>query len=136
MRATQGRDDSHGHRLTNPERIADGQRDVTHHDILHFPERDCRQDQFLAVLLGDLEYGKVGLRVTPDEAGIEVAAVAEGYLDLVGSLDNMKVRENIAVLADNDSRTEPGGPWTRPLRRCHRRSDGIPDRQIADYDAP
>jgi hypothetical protein len=73
------------------------------------PEGDRRQGQLLAGLRADLQDGEVGLGIAANQAGVEVAAVAEGDLDLVGAFDNMEVRENIAVRADNDSRTEPGG---------------------------
>jgi hypothetical protein len=67
------------------------------------------RDQFLAVLLADLQHGEVGLGIAADQPGIEVAAVAEGDLDLVSAFDDVEVRENIAVRADNDAGTEPGG---------------------------
>jgi hypothetical protein len=51
VRATQRRDDTHGHRLTDAERVADGQHDVADANVVHLPEGDRRQGVALSLPL-------------------------------------------------------------------------------------
>jgi hypothetical protein len=93
MRPPEGRDDSHRHRLADTKRIADRQRDVADGDVVHPAECDCRQGECLAVPRADLQDRQVGLRIAANQAGVKAAPVAEGDLDLIGTLHDMEIRE-------------------------------------------
>ena len=108
VRAPEGRDDAHGHRLADAEGIADGQHDVADDDVVHSAERDRRQLELTPFLGEELEHGEVGFRVAADHARRQGAAVVEGNLDLVGAFDDVVVGEHVAVGADDDPGAEAG----------------------------
>ena len=63
------------------------------------PERKGRQ----ALLHVDLEQGEVGGRIPADELGRVLFLVVDPDLDLVGAVDDVVVRDDVAVFRDDES---------------------------------
>jgi len=61
----------------------------------------------------DLQYREIGFFIPPDELGFVGLLVGESNLDVVGILNHVVVGQDVAVVADDESRTEaldrPGG---------------------------
>jgi len=100
-RAPGGADDAHGHRLPHPEGVADGQHHVTGAQLVGVAQGDHRQ-----ILQLDAQHRQVRLRVGTHHLGARHPAVAQPHLDRLGSLDDMVVGEDEALVADDDPRTE------------------------------
>jgi hypothetical protein len=80
------------------ERIADGDRPVTDAELVRVAERQHRQ---VATL--DLDHGHVGGRVGADDGGLELAAVVERDLDVIGVLDDMVVRQDATARVEDEA---------------------------------
>ncbi len=65
-----GTDDPHGHGLTDPERVADGQCNVADANAVRARDGDCRE-----VFQVDLEHCQIGFRIIADDPGNGFAAV-------------------------------------------------------------
>ena len=89
--------------MPESERVADGHHPVAGFHLRRVAETGLRQR--IRRPLGQLDEGTVGEPVSADDAGlIQLVIVEEGHLDLGGALDDMIVRDDIAVLVDD----EPG----------------------------
>ena len=88
--------------------------------MIEAERRPDRQDPFTDLEIGgaseahhrevlgvDLEHREVAALVTADDLGDEYAPIAQTHVDLVGILDHVKVRNDIAVVGDDDP--EPSG---------------------------
>jgi len=103
MRAAEGGDDAHGHRLADAERVADGEHDVADAQAVHLAEGDGGE------LVGlDLQDREVGFGVAADDVGLVGLAVVERNLDVVGFFDDMEIGQDVAVGADDDAGAETG----------------------------
>ena len=105
LRARERRDDAAGHRLSDPERIADGQHQIADFQTVGIAERDRREFDALRV---ETKHRKVGLFVFEDELGRELPPVGKrhGDLGLPASLNDVIVGDHDPVGADKHARTE------------------------------
>src|SRR4051794_21657353 len=83
--ATQRTHEARGHGLPEPERVADGDDEVTDFEPIAVAHRDCLDCR--SVL--QAEDGKVGSRVATDELGNEAASVLRGHLRGRGFRNNV-----------------------------------------------
>ena len=95
--------DAAAHRLPDAEGIADRQHHVAHFELVAVAER--RRGETGRV---DFHDRHIGLGIAADDRGLEFPArLAEGDLHLVGAVDHVVVRQNIAVSRDDHARAEP-----------------------------
>jgi hypothetical protein len=90
-----------------PEGVADGHHPLADLDAVGVAERDRGE---LALRL-DLDERHVGARVLADDLRLEALAVGEGHAHLVGALDHVAVRQDVALVVDHEARAE-----ARPAR--------------------
>ena len=80
----------------------------------------------------DLEHGDVGLRVAADQLGRQPGVVMQNHGDLVGVLDDVVVRHDIAAGVDDESGAQRGGAllrmagWLRSKNSLKNSSNGEP----------
>ena len=94
-------DDAHRHRLSDAEGIAHGEHDVAHFDRIGVAERDRFQ-----VAGVDLEQREVARLVGADHLGAQRAAVGQIDFDFIGAVDDVIVRQDVAVGRHDDARSE------------------------------
>jgi hypothetical protein len=93
-------DDARGHGLAQPERVTDGQHVIPNRQPVTVAQRYGGQ-----VVAVDLHHGNVGQRVAPDQARPETPLVLGRHLDPISVLDDVVVRQHIAVARiDDDAR--------------------------------
>ena len=88
-----------GHGVLEPERRADRQHPVADVGVLRIAQLDHRQ-----VVRLDLEHRHVGLRVHPEDLGLELALVGELDVHLLGAVDHVGVGEDHTVLVHDEAR--------------------------------
>ena len=95
------------HRLTDAERIADGQ-----HHIADLQRVGIRKFQHRKLLVPVLyaQYRKIGSRILQNKRRLKLAFVGERDLDLVGALNDVIVRHDQTRRIDDHARTQ------RPLQ--------------------
>ncbi len=87
--------------MVKPERRTDSQYPLANLQLAGFADLCHRQVPGL-----DLEQGHVAALVLADDLGLELAAIAQPHDDLVGVLDHVVVGNHVAVLGNNESRTQ------------------------------
>ena len=94
-------DDARGHREGEvvTQRVAYGQDPLAHPGRAAVAERSG--DEVLGV---DLEHREVGVRIGPDDLGLELAPVEQAHGHLIGAIDDVVVGEDVAVLGDDEAR--------------------------------
>jgi len=92
--AAGGADDALGHRLTETERIADGQHHIADAGLRRAADGHRRQ-----ILEGDAQHGEIGLRVRARHGRFGLAAVGQQHDDFVGIRDHMVIGENVTLAA-------------------------------------
>ena len=112
MAAAERAHDAHRHRLPDAVGIADREDHVADPRVLDASERDDRQ-----VLQVDLQHREIGLGIAADDRRLRRAAVGELHLDLLAALDHVLVREDVAVLADDDAGREGLREIGKAIRR-------------------
>ena len=103
--ATEGAHDPGGHRVLEPEGIADGNHPLPHAELVRIAELDGNQVRGAV----DLDERDIRLRIAADDLGLELLAGVELDDDLVGVLDDVVVGENVAGGVDD----EPGAEALR-----------------------
>ncbi len=98
-RAVLGGDDAHRDGLVEVERIADGHDPLADADAIRVAQRQRRQ----ALLDIDLQKGEIRRRILPDEPGGVLFLVVDPDLDLVGALDDVVIRHDVAVFRDDEA---------------------------------
>jgi hypothetical protein len=93
-------DDAGGHRVLEPERLADRDHPFADLQLVRVADRDSRQ-----VLGVDLDQRDVGPLVGADHLGRELALVRQFHLDFVRTVDDVRVGHDIAVGGDDEART-------------------------------
>src|SRR3954468_5224945 len=104
--ALEAGDDARGDRAAEPERVADRDHGVAHLRLGRVPEGNRRE--VLDLRRVDLEDGDVRGPVDALDVGVDRLAVlgeADGHV--VRALDNVRVRDDVAVLVDHEA--GPGG---------------------------
>ena len=96
------RDDAHGHRLADAERIADRQHHVAD------PRLFERAPSVIAGRFGsvDLDHREIGLGIGADHLGGRLAAVGQRDLDFIGRFDHVVVGQDVAFRADDHAGAE------------------------------
>ena len=122
--AALGADDAARDSFADAERIADREHAVTDLYLGRVGERDGGE-----VVGVDLDDGDIGLLVTTDELGDEVAAVGQRDGDGLGAIHDVVVGRDVAVGANDHARAagRPAGPGAFRARRDRRRSRGTWD---------
>ncbi len=95
--ATEGTDNTAGHRLTQTERVPDGD-----HEVADAQGVGIRQRDRLQVVRVDSDHGDVGGRVGTHHLGLVLAPVMERNQDGVGTRDHVAVGENGAGIGIHD----------------------------------
>jgi len=93
--------DSHGDGLTDSERVAHGE-----HDIAHLGRGRAAEFEKRQILGIHFEQGDIGPGIGADDGGLEFPAVAQDGDDFLSSPDDVFIGEQMAVRADEDTRTE------------------------------
>ncbi len=97
--------------MTQTERVADCQHEVTDANGLGVADRHV--DEFVAF---DFKQRDIGCRIGADNFGIEHVTVDQGYLDLVRTLDDMVIRQDVAPLGVDDDAGAGARNFTRASR--------------------
>ena len=95
--AAQAADDAGGHRIAQPERIADGD-----HKVADFELRGVAQGDLRELDRAHFEHGDVRGLIDPDDFGLQVATIGQRHGDFAGVLDHMRVGENVALARIED----------------------------------
>ena len=98
-----GADDPRGRGAREPEWVADRDDGIPDLHGARVPELERGQTPRARV---DAEHGDVGGGVAADERGPHRVAVREADLDLVGTLDHVVVRDDVAGLVDDEARAQ------------------------------
>ena len=103
--ARQRRDDAARHRLPDTERIADGEHEIAHFEIVGIGELDGRER---LVRAADAEHREVRLLVLEDQLGRELPAIVQRDLDLrfAAAADHVVVGDDDPVAGDEDAGAE------------------------------
>ena len=101
MAATGGTDNTHGHRLSDTQRVADGEYHVAYLNRAVTVELHLWQ-----VFQGDVQECQVSFRVRPDDSCRCVTTIAQCYQDFVRIADHVMAGENIAGIVHNDPGTQ------------------------------
>src|ERR1019366_4152510 len=105
---------SHGHRLADAERVADGESIVADLNIRRIPDHDSGQIGSI-----NLEDGEIDLWIGADHASFVVALVGQRHFHVGGAIDHVVVSEDIAIRADDYARAEAAlALFARHLRRA------------------
>jgi len=96
-----GADDAHGDGLTDAHRITDRQDDVSDPHGVGVAKRQRSQAAGI-----DLQHREVARGIGPDDLGLEATAIGQFDVDVVGTVDDVMVGQDVAVLADDDAGTE------------------------------
>src|SRR6185295_17494709 len=96
---TRGRHDARGHAVLERERRADGEHPLTRTQLRRIAE--LHDGELLAF---DLDDGDVGALVDTDDLRRIFAAVGHAHRDFVRVGDDVRVREDVAVGADDEAR--------------------------------
>jgi hypothetical protein len=123
-RAALGAHDPGGDRLPDAERIADGEHDVADPHPVRVTERERRQPRAV-----DAQHREVARRIRPDDPRAEGAPVDELDLDLLGAVDDVMVREHVAVGAHEHAAAEPALD-ARRLRRRPGRAEEVAEERV------
>jgi hypothetical protein len=92
------RDDAHGHRLADAERVADRQHDLAEPQLRRVADRDGLERRQLAALgRHQLQHRDVAARIAADQPGVELDAVAQRDLDRRGVVDDVGVGQDAPV---------------------------------------
>ena len=90
------------------------------------PER-----QGLQVLGVDLQHGEIARRVRADDVCLHAAAVTQFHAHLVGAVDDVVVRQHVAIRPDDHARAEPAlatlGIGARPAEAI---AEELPEQRI------
>ena len=110
-------DDALGDRLTDPERVADGEHDVADPERRGVVETDRREPPLGDAGRLDAHDGEIGLPIAPDQVAGVQRAVPEHDVDGVGVLDQVEVGQHDAVGIDDDARAlAQSGPGAAAVR--------------------
>src|SRR5690606_426988 len=101
-----GADYSRGDRMPEPERVTDREHPVAYFQAVGVAEPD-RGELFLGLYL---EEGEVRFRVGPYDLRAVYIAVLEYHLYVGRLFDDVVVRDDVSVLAEYESRSEPPPP--------------------------
>ena len=88
------RDDAHRHGLADAERIADREHDVAEPQLRRVAERERRSAWHVTL---ELQHREIGVRVLADHLRVDLGAVGERDLDLVGAVDDVRVGQDAAA---------------------------------------
>ena len=77
----------------------------------------------------DLQDGEIRLGVAADQAGIQISPVDHGHFNLVRSIDDMEICENVTTGADNDTRAQPRFGLTVGFRAFAKK---VPENRVVD----
>ena len=99
--AVHGADDSHGDGLADAKRIADGQSIVAHLHLGGITDRDGGESASV-----HLQHGNVRLGIGSHDLGLQLAFVGERDANVGGAVDDVVVRQNVAVRAHDDAGAE------------------------------
>ena len=99
--AVHGADDSHGDGLADAERIANRQSIVAHLHLGGITDGDGGE-----IAAFDLQHGDVRLGIGAHDLGLQLALVGERDADVRGAVDDVVVRQDVAVRADDDAGAE------------------------------
>ncbi len=106
-----------GDRAAEPERVADGDHPFADPQVLRIAELD-RLERLVRLNLQD---GEVRLLIAPEDLGLELLAVVQNDVDLVGVGDHVIVGDHDALRIDHEpgaERVDPARPaiWRVPSR--------------------
>ena len=107
QRAIEAADDARGQGSFETERIAEGQNLLA--DQTRFEESPKLRGKSFSAGDVDQEDGDIVGGVGTDELGVMLGAVEERDADRVGTLDHVKIGENMALLVDHESGARSGG---------------------------
>ncbi|MNT39667.1 hypothetical protein D3C72_1759350 [compost metagenome] len=100
--AAHRRDDARGDRLAETERIADGDHEVAHPQLVAVAQLDVGQ-----VLRRNADQRDVGVAVRAEELGLDRAPIGQCHLHVIGVVDDVVVGQHQAFGGiDDDARTE------------------------------
>jgi hypothetical protein len=107
--ASQGADNPGGYAGLKAVWISNRNRHLTDANILRFPETHRPK-------LGriDTNDGQIGIRILANKVSVWATSIGEDYLDFVGTVDDVAVRKDEAVVGDEKSRAT-AGPLAIPL---------------------
>ncbi len=111
-RAALAADDAHRDGLTDAERVADGEDDVADLHLVRISERHRAQVCGL-----NLDHRQVRGRVGADQLRVEHALVRQLDLDVFRAVDDVVVRQNVAITLDDH--TGPEATFAVRLLRRH-----------------
>jgi hypothetical protein len=100
-----GRDDPGAHAVAEPHRVADGDDRLADHQVAAVAQG---QGLERPVAL-DLQHRQVGLRVAADQVRVELPPVGQLHLDLAGTVDNVVIGDEVAVLVDEEAAAQRVG---------------------------
>src|SRR5262245_51670004 len=103
-RAPERAHDAGGHRgaTLKPEGIADGNHCLADPEGPGVAEREGRQPHPI-----DLEQSQLAEAIAPDQRSPEAPPVGQSDLDVLGVLDDVEVRQDVAAWIDDEAGTEP-----------------------------
>src|SRR5690606_3616422 len=107
--AADSADDSRGHGVTESERIADSDHEITDLDGARIANRDFRE-----IARFHFQHCYIGRRVRPHDLGIQRIFVEQVNLDLVRAIDYVMIGENVAVLRVDDDTGAGTRHFARP----------------------
>ncbi len=99
--AALGADDPRCHRVLQPERLADGHHPFAHLELVRITNGDLRQ-----VFRFDLQQRDIGTLVDADHLGLEFPLVGQLDVHLVGTVDDMRIGDEIAIARDDETGTD------------------------------
>ena len=108
-------DHADGHRVHVPERVADGAHPLAHTELVGVPERRLRQ----IAAARNPHQRHVDGRIAADDLRPERPAVRERHGDALGGVDDVMVRQDVAVAIDQEA---AAGPLPRRLEVARARA--------------
>ena len=92
-------DDSRGHRVLEPERLADRDHPFADLELVGIADRDLRQ-----ILRIDLQQRNVGALVGADDLGLELAAIRQAHEDFGCIVDHVRVGGDVTIRRNDEAR--------------------------------
>ena len=129
--APESADDATGHGLVEPKRVADGHDKVAHPQTARIGKTDL--DKFIGV---NFQYRQIHLGIAANHGRVQQPAVRQGHVDVVGTLHNMIVGDDISPIRIHHH-TAAGAarlPVTLPVRHVEEATEervfeqGVSDR--------